>query len=109
MSAPVVTIVTSLPPATSSTPIVITVAGTASVGLRRAWLSAAFPGIVGDEVIHNGDRFGAFYSGGTNTRTSITNGYQFTLLRDGGWPVGALPLTTSFNVSAVDTLGNGTP
>lgn len=108
MSGPVVTIVTPLPPTTSTTPVVVTVVGGAGVALRRAWVSAAFPGIVGDEVVHNGDRFGAFYTNGTNTRAAITNGYQFTLLRDGGWPVGALPVTASFTINAVDTLGNGT-
>jgi hypothetical protein len=108
MSAPLVTFVTTLPPATKTTPIVFTVVGTASVGIRRAWASLAFPGIVGDEVVHNGSRFGAFYTGGTNTRAAITNGYQYTILRDGGWPDGALPLLTSFTVNAVDTLGNGT-
>jgi len=108
VSIPVITIVTSLPPSSAATPVVITVVGTASVALRRSWISAAFPGIIGDEVIHNSDRFGAFYTNGTNTRVSITNGYQYTILRDGGWPVGAFPLASSFAISAVDTLGNGT-
>lgn len=108
MSSPVVTIVTSLPPASATTPIVFTVVGTSGVALRRAWVSAAFPGIVGDEAVHNSDRFGAFYTNGTNARASITNGYQFTILRDGGWPVGSFPTATSFSINAVDTLGNGT-
>lgn len=108
MSNPVVTIVTSLPPTTAATPIVVTVVGTMAVALRRAWISVAFPGIVGDEVVHNGDRFGANYTNSTNTRASITNGYQFTILRDGGWPPGALPVAASFTINAVDTLGNGT-
>ena len=107
MSDPVVTIVTSLPPASASTPIVVTVVGTNGVGLRRAWASVAFPGIIGDEVIHNSNRFGAYYSNPTNTRTSVTDGYQFTFLRDGGWPVGSFPLATSFTINAVDTVGNG--
>lgn len=108
MANVVVTIVTTLPPASSTTPIVFTVAGASGVGLRRAWASVTFPGIVGDDVIHNSDRFGAHYSNGVNTRTSITNGFQFTILRDGGWPDGAFPLAASFAISAVDTLGNGT-
>jgi hypothetical protein len=108
MSAPAIVIVTSLPPVSSTTAIVITVAGTSGVGLRRSWVSLVFPGIVGDEVVHNGDRFGAFYTNVTNTRTSIANGFQYTVLRDGGWPAGAFPLTTSFTINAVDTLGNGT-
>lgn len=108
MSAPVVTILTALPPASATTPIVFTVVGGASVPLRRMWVSAVFPGIIGDEVIHNGDRFGAYYTNGINARASITNGYQVTMLRDGGWPVGAFPVAASFTINAVDTLGNGT-
>lgn len=106
-AAPGINIVTSLPPTSSTTPVVITVVGAASVPLRRAWISVVFPGLIGDEVIHNGNRFGAFYTNGINTRASITNGYQYTILRDGGWPAGSFPLSTSFTINAVDTLGNG--
>lgn len=109
MANVVVNIVTSLPTATSTTPIVFTVTGASGVGLRLAWVSLTFPGILGDEVVHNGARFGVFYTNGLNTRTAITNGFQFQVLRDGGWPTGAFPLTGSFTISAVDTLGNGTP
>jgi hypothetical protein len=108
MSSPSVTVITPLPPASAATPVVVTIIGTAAVPLRRAWVSVVFPGIVGDEVVHNGDRFGAFYTNATNTRTSVTNGYRFTVLRDGGWPAGAFPLSASFTINAVDTLGNGT-
>ncbi len=109
MSDPVVTIITSLPPASATTPIVFTVVGGAGAPLRRMWASVAFPGIIGDEVVHNGSRFGAFYTNGTNTRTSTPDGlgYQVTILRDGGWPVGAFPVAASFAINAVDTLGNG--
>ncbi len=108
MANVVVNIITTLPPASVATPVVFTVAGATGVGLRLAWASVTLPGIVGDEVIHNGVRFGAFYTNGTNTRTAITNGFQYTVLRDGGWPVGAFPLAASFTINAVDTLGNGT-
>lgn len=107
MADPVITIITPLPPASATTPIVFTVVGGATAPLRRMWASATFPGIVGDEVVHNGDRFGAFYTNGTNARASITNGYRVTILRDGGWPVGAFPVAASFTINAVDTLGNG--
>lgn len=104
MGDPVVTIVTALPPATTGTPIVFTVVGQ-GFPIRRAWASIHFPGLIFDEVIHTGARFGVAYTGNTNTRVSIANGYQYTILRDGGWPV--LPLATSFDISAVDTVGNG--
>ncbi len=108
MANVVFTIITPLPPASSTTPIVFTIAGASGVGLRRMWASVVHPGVVGDDVIHNGDRFGAFYTNGINTRTSITNGFQVTCLRDGGWLPGAFPLTASFTINGVDTLGNGT-
>jgi hypothetical protein len=113
VAPPGVVIQTALPPATSGTPVVITVVGGAGVPLRRAWIDAVLPGIVGTEVVHNGSRFGAFYTGPTNTRTAYTDGtgrvgYRYTILRDGGWPAGSFPLASSFEVSAVDTIGNGT-
>lgn len=106
---PTITIVTSLPPATATTPVVIQVIPGAGVPLRKVWMDAHFPGIVGDEVVHNGVRFGAYYTNGVNARTTLlSGGYQFTILRDGGWPVGSFPLVTSFDVFAVDTNGNST-
>lgn len=107
MSDPIVTIITPLPPTTATTPIVFTVVGGAGAPIRRMWASVTFPGIVGEDVVHNSSRFGAFYTNGVNTRVSITNGYQVTILRDGGWPVGAFPVAASFTINAVDTLGNG--
>ncbi len=107
MSAPVITILTALPPASATTPIVFTVTGV-GVAVRRMWASVVFPGIIADDVIYNGDRFGAFYTNAMNTRVSITDGYQVTILRDGGWPVGAFPMAASFTINAVDTSGNGT-
>lgn len=111
---PVVTITTPLPPTTAGTPVVITVVG-GNVGamIRRAWIDVVLPGILANEVIHNSVRFGAFYSNGINSRTTYTDalgrvGYRYTILRDGGWPVGAFPLIASFTINAVDTLGNGT-
>jgi len=106
---PVVTIVTSLPPSTATTPVVITVEPGGDQPIRRAWIDLHFPGIVGDEVVHNSNRYGAYYTSGINTRTtSGDGGYTFTILRDGGWPVGSFPLATSFDVFAVDTEGNST-
>lgn len=107
MSDPIITIITSLPPATATTPVVFTVVGGAGFPIRRMWASVAFPGVVGDEVIYNGSRFGAFYTNGINARASVANGYQVTILRDGGWPAGAFPVAASFTINAVDTHGNG--
>jgi len=110
VNPPVITIATSLPPATANTPVVVTITPTSGVPLRKAWIDAHFPGIIGDEAIHTGNRFGAYYTNGVNTRvTTVGGGFTFTILRDGGWPVGSFPLVTSFDVSATDTIGNSTP
>ena len=73
-----------------------------AVPLRRAWVNASYAGFLPDDMVHNSDRFGSAYQGSTNVRSNITNGYRFTLLRDGGWPG-----TPAITVHAVDTLGAG--
>jgi hypothetical protein len=106
--SPLITVVTALPPATQQTPIVITISGSTGFPIRKAWINAHFPGIVGDETVFTGSRFGVFYTNNTNTRVSNNNGgYTFTILRDGGWP-SQLPLITSFDIGAVDTVGGAT-
>ncbi len=37
------------------------------------------------EVVHDGDTFRGNYVGSANTRTAISNGFSFTVKRDGGW------------------------
>lgn len=108
--APVITIVTTpLPPSTRNTPIVVTITPQAGVPLRKAWIDVHYPGIIGDEAVYTSTRFGAYYTNGVNTRTTLVGGgYQFTILRDGGWPIGSFPLATSFDIFAVDTNGNST-
>lgn len=72
----------------------------ASAGFRRILVTAHFPktGLV--EVIHNGDGFTGFYSAGSS-RTPITNGYQYSIRRSGGWPDGP-----QFTIYAIDNEGN---
>lgn len=111
---PVAAIITTLPPVTAGTPVIVTVVGgNPNVPLRRAWIDVVLPGIIASEVVHNGSRFGTFYSNNVNTRVSIVDGlgragYLYTILRDGGWPAGSFPLAASFTINAVDTIGNGT-
>lgn len=70
---------------------------------RRILLRSKVVGAGTDEVVHDGDNFTAQYQGPSNTRTSIVNGYHYTVLRDGGWRVGDPPI---FTVYAIDTSGN---
>jgi hypothetical protein len=97
----IIDLITPIGTISKTTPIIIDVYGT-TVPLRRAWINAAYAGVISDDMVHNGDRFGAAYQGVTNNRANITNGYRFTLLRDGGWPG-----TPSLDVHAVDTQGVG--
>ncbi len=97
----VVSLITPISTISKTTPIIIDVYST-TVPLRRAWVNASYAGLLQDDMVHNSDRFGSAYQGSTNQRAGITNGYRFTLLRDGGWPG-----TPSITVHAVDTLGVG--
>lgn len=69
---------------------------------RLIILHAGFPTLVGTEVIHDGETFSARnYSNISNTRTPITGGFHYTILRDGGWPS-----TLTLYPFAVDQSGN---
>ena len=94
-------LITPVATISKTTPLVIDIYSS-DVPLRRAWVAASYAGLAIDEVVHTSDRFGSAYQGSTNQRTIITNGYRFTILRDGGWPG-----TPSVIVHAVDTLGAG--
>ncbi len=52
------------------------------------------------ETIHDNTGFSGQYSAGS-ARAGITNGYQFTIVREGGWPQ-----TPTIRCVAVDTSGN---
>lgn len=97
----IIDLITPIATISKTTPIIIDVYSTA-VPLRRAWVNASYAGFLPDDMVHNSDRFGSAYQGSTNVRSNITNGYRFTLLRDGGWPG-----TPAITVHAVDTLGAG--
>jgi hypothetical protein len=70
-------------------------------GFTRIIVKAQKVGVLLDEVVHDGTQFGAMYQNASNTRTPITDGYRYTILRDGGWVVGGPTLT----VYATDTRG----
>lgn len=53
------------------------------------------------EVVWDG-AFEVGYRGTSNTVFAYTNGYDFTVLRDGGWPASAVTI----RAFAVDTAGN---
>jgi hypothetical protein len=97
-AGPTVTIISPLAgtPVGRSTPFVITV--TSPLAIRRILLRAEYGGITLWELAHDGTTFGPAYQGGTNGRLVITDGYQFTLLRDGGWP--GTPIITAYAIDA---------
>lgn len=69
--------------------------------LRRVILHVKYPSHNIQEVIHDGDSFGLSYQGPSNVQTTIPTGYQYTILRDGGWPES--PVITPF---AIDITGS---
>lgn len=66
---------------------------------RRVILAIELPNGA-KEIVHDGTAFCPPYAT-SSTRSSITNGYQYSLMRDGGWPA-----RFSLTVYAIDTTGN---
>jgi hypothetical protein len=67
----------------------------------RLW--AAFSGMEAIELVYDGSSFTSLYSV-DSTRSVISNGFQFSLMRRGGWP-GSPTITAS----AIDTNGGENP
>lgn len=100
-STPSVVIVSPVSPnpLLQDTPIVFTV--TDPNQLRRVFVYIVLAERAPFEVVHDGLRWGGSFTNGVNSRVSITNGYQYTILRDGGWPV-----TPLLRVLPVNTMGS---
>jgi len=98
---PVITIVTPTPGQPITRQTVITVDVTDTIAMRRVILYAVFSKPNAWEVIYDGESFGPAYSGPNNTVTTITGGWEFRVLRDGGWQQ-----TPVLRVIAVDAAGN---
>jgi len=71
-------------------------------GFRLIMLVADFPAIGIREVIHDGLTFSANYSGSANSRVAITNGFQYTILRTGGWPVSPRIIPYAIDVTGAE-------
>jgi hypothetical protein len=85
---------------TRTTPLVFDV--TDGEGLRRVLPSILFPGRP-PELAHDGEAFTVGYVD-DSTRTAITGGWRYSLLRRGGWPA-----PPTLRVYALDTHGNEAP
>ena len=101
-STPVITVVSPVAGATLSkfTSVVLTVADTSR--LRRIFTYAFYAGMDVWEVVHDGVVFSPKYRGSVNDRTVLSDGFRYTLLRDGGWPG-----SPSIKLYAVNVQGNG--
>lgn len=73
-----------------------------SNSFKRIILVAHFPAAKIKEIILDGNGFGPMYSNGSNSQTVITNGFHYTVLRDGGWLPNDGPVITPF---ILDTTG----
>lgn len=95
---PTIEIITSSP-LTRTSPIVFKVHD--SVGFRVVFVYVNFAGGPW-EVVHDGSGFSPTFTGPTNQRVSISDGYEYTILRDGGWPstpvLRVLPVNVQGNV-----------
>lgn len=78
---------------------------TATAPLLAVIVKVTFAGRpdAGWDFVFDGSSFGPFYVGADNVRVVIAGGYQFTVLRDGGW-LGA----TQFEVRAIAENGEET-
>lgn len=75
---------------TAMTPITFDETGTYA---SLAFIVADFPELGIREVVWDGTAFGRQYQGPNNSRTAISGGFTFSLLREGGWPASPTLLT----------------
>jgi hypothetical protein len=69
-------------------------------GFRRILVAIYFPRTGVAEVAHDGDSWTAYYAA-TSYRTALDDGWQYSILRTGGWPS-----SPTFKVFAIDAEGN---
>lgn len=111
--APSIAIANNVPAVSNVTPTAnSTISATQAVGcditdadgsgtFRRIILALTLSSGV-TEVVHNGTAFLYPYAT-SSARTSITNGYHYDIVRDGGWPRGSQITLTPY---AIDTSGD---
>lgn len=101
-AAPVVTLVSPsvLEALDRDTAVVIDV--TDNVALGRVLVVAQLESLGVEELVHNGDRFAAAFSG-SSSRVAIAGGWRYTVRRGGGWA--APPTLTVYAVDATGTEG----
>ncbi len=64
-------------------------------------LTILLPGISSNEVVYRAGAFGPSYTGVRNIVTTISGGYRFKVVRNGGWPPGGV----TFSADVVTTSG----
>lgn len=100
---PTVTIISPTAGTTISinTPIVFKVEDELD-SFKRIILVIEFPASGIKEVVFDGNGFGPMYTNGSNTVSTIDNGFQYQILRNGGWIPNDGPILTPF---VIDTSG----
>lgn len=99
---PTITFISPMPGQSITRQSIITVQATDDVAMRRVFIYANFTKPNSWEVIYDGENFGPAYQGPNNTVTSISGGYEFRILRDGGWQQ-----TPDIRIIPIDAAGNG--
>ena len=78
---------------------------TDAVALLRVFVKATLVvnGVSVEEVVHDGDAYGPAYVGNSRTPGTYSGnpGFQYDVLRNGGWPS-----AVTLKIVAIDTSGN---
>jgi hypothetical protein len=84
----------------AQTPLTLQVTSPVLAAFRSIIVEASFPVLGVYEVVHDGLQFGPNYNQ-LSSKVPIAGGFNFTILRNGGWPG-----SPTIVVNAVDVNGN---
>lgn len=103
MATPVIANVSPTASTTIPASQVLSYEVTSTPSLVRTMVFARFPGMSLEEVVYDGTGFTERYAG-RSSRTAITNGFRFNILRDPIWPDSPAISTYQVNSSAEELL-----
>lgn len=105
MAVPVIANVAPTASTTIPSTQVLSYEVTSSPSLQRTMLFARFPGLQFEEVVYDGSAFTERYAG-RSSRTAITGGFRFNVLRDPVWPDSPQLYAYQINTSAEELSQN---
>lgn len=105
MAAPTLLNVAPSPASVITADVAVSFEITSSPGLQREMVFVRFPGAGIEEVIWDGTGFTAPYAA-RSTRTAITGGFKFYVIRTAAWPDSPQIAVFAFNTSAEELSSN---